>query len=127
MREMVEALTDDADEASKQFTEGGKIGPILKHTECSYKFPTTYPDDLLVGTRTDLATMTASTFVMHYVIWSRLHQRPVSEGTGTVVAYDYGKGKPTDLPKAFVDAIHRLHADTSKNLALEDKYSTIGD
>jgi acyl-CoA thioester hydrolase len=33
----------------KAFDNGTGIGPILSNTSCSYKFPLTYPDKILVG------------------------------------------------------------------------------
>ena len=72
-----------------EFTEkwhaASGIGPILAHTELSYKFPVTYPDKLLVGASVDPATFDSSIgkrMIMKHDIFSLRHNRVVSSGTG---------------------------------------------
>jgi acyl-CoA thioester hydrolase len=98
-------------EATINWGDGsGGVGPILAHTECSFKFPTTYPDKLVIGARIDLESLTSNQFIMHYTAWSRRHSRPVATGTGKIIAYDYVKGHVTELPDALIKSIFSVHA-----------------
>jgi len=74
----------------------GAIGPILASTQCRFRRPLTYPDQLRVGARiTDLGT---DRFTMQYRVHSRALADIAAEGSGIVVAYDYGAGMKAPLP-----------------------------
>ena len=87
------------------------IGPILAHTELSYKFPVTYPDKLLVGASVDPASFDSSTgkrMIMKHDIWSLRHNRVVASGTGSVVTYDYATNKIIGAPEQLLHALQEL-------------------
>src|SRR5262245_5880920 len=75
---------------------GGGIGPILHSTNCRFRLPLGYPDQLKVGARvTDLQK---DRFTMEYKIASAKHGAVAGEGTGLIVAYDYGKQVKAEVP-----------------------------
>ena len=74
----------------------GGIGPILASVACRFKFPLTFPDRVLVGTRVD--TIEDDRFTMHHRVVSTRHQRVAAEGEGVVVAYNYLANCKAQLP-----------------------------
>ena len=103
--------------SSHGFTYGlNNVGPILSHSECFYKFPVIYPDKLVIGTRADINNMTKNSIVIHHTIWSRKHQRKVTEGSGKIVAFNYNLNKVTEFPKIWIDSLKILHNETNSNL-----------
>ena len=107
----------DAGAMDKDAYMGGTgIGPILSDTYCKFKFPLTYPDKLLVGATIKQGDWSKDRYKLSHAIWSLQHGRVVSEGYGTVVSYDYSKGKVVDMPEPLVHAIERLHQKDSLHL-----------
>ncbi|HEX9631226.1 MAG TPA: thioesterase family protein [Gemmatimonadales bacterium] len=74
------------------------IGAILHSTDCRFRLPLFYPDDVLVGART--ADVSDDRFTMSYRIVSRAQNAVAADGTGIIVAYDYRGGRKVPLPAA---------------------------
>jgi len=74
------------------------IGAILHSTDCRFRRPLFYPDDVLVGART--AEVSDDRFTMSYRIVSRAQNAVAADGTGIIVAYDYRAGRKVPLPAA---------------------------
>jgi acyl-CoA thioester hydrolase len=92
---------------------GTGIGPILAHTFCSFKFPVSYPDNLLVGSVIHPQDISHDRMKVTHTIWSLKHQRMAAEGDATVVCYDFQKGQVANLPEAFKKSIADLHQGNS--------------
>jgi acyl-CoA thioester hydrolase len=109
-----------------EFITGRGVGPILSETHCKYRFPLTFPDLLIVGAKVEKEDFFENRFVMRYVVWSLRHQKPASEGTGTVVVVDYNTGRPVDkIPKLMLDG---MEAVSNKNsLHLVDTLQLVSD
>lgn len=86
----------------------GGIGPILHSIQCRFKFPLTYPDTALVGTRA--GEIGADRFHMSFRIVSVRHARIAAEGDSVIVSYDYSAGAKVPLPDAIRTAIAALEA-----------------
>jgi acyl-CoA thioester hydrolase len=85
---------------------GSGIGPILHSTNCRFRLPLGYPDQLKVGARvTDLQK---DRFTMEYKIASAKHRAVAGEGTGLIVAYDYGRQAKAELPAEVVSKIQAV-------------------
>jgi len=82
------------------------IGPILAHTECKFKMPVTYPDQLKLGSR--VSEMRDSDLTMEYIVWSESAQRVAAEGTGKIVSFDYRNNCRADIPDAVRQRINKL-------------------
>lgn len=82
------------------------IGPILAHTECKFKLPVTFPDQLKIGAR--IAEMSDDKFKMEYAVWSSKSQRVAAEGTGLVMSYDYVNNKRANIPDEVRQRINKL-------------------
>lgn len=82
------------------------IAVILASTQCRFRLPLTYPDQLSVGAR--ITELSADRFVMEYRIVSEQHGKVAATGEGLLVAFDYDKGQKAKLPQSLVDAIVEL-------------------
>jgi acyl-CoA thioester hydrolase len=78
--------------------ERDRIGAILHSTDCRFRRPLFYPDDLLVGART--LAVGDDRFTMGYRIVSLGQDAVAADGTGVIVAYDYAAGRKVTLPDA---------------------------
>jgi acyl-CoA thioester hydrolase len=63
------------------------IGPILASTQCRYKIPLTYPDQVTVGAKVE--AMEKDRFIMKYAAISHKHQKIAALGEGLLVTFDY--------------------------------------
>ncbi len=63
------------------------IGPILSSTQCRYKAPLTYPDNISLATR--VSEISEDRFTMKYYVMSHNTGRLAAEGEGVIVFYDY--------------------------------------
>jgi acyl-CoA thioester hydrolase len=79
------------------------IGAILHSTDCRFRLPLFYPDDVLVGART--ADVADDRFTMGYRIVSRAQNGVAADGSGVIVAYDYRAGTKVPLPDAVRRAV----------------------
>lgn len=74
------------------------IGPILSWTDCRFRRPLSYPDDVSIGAR--ISDVEADRFVMHTVIVSHAQKLVAAGGQQRVVVYDYWNNQKAPLPEA---------------------------
>ncbi|HET7039895.1 MAG TPA: thioesterase family protein [Gemmatimonadales bacterium] len=86
--------------------ERDRVGAILHSTDCRFRAPLFYPDDVLIGAR--VLDVGADRFRMGYRVVSVSQNRTAAEGTGLIVAYDYKAGSKVELPEAVREGIRRL-------------------
>jgi acyl-CoA thioester hydrolase len=75
-----------------------QLGPILASTQCRFKFPLTYPDNILIGT--SISDLHEDRFLMNYAVYSLGHKRVAAIGDGLIVCYDYAQGEKAMLPES---------------------------
>lgn len=73
------------------------IGPILHSTQCRFRLPLTYPDEITVGVR--VSELQPDRFLMVYRLVSARHQRIGAEGYGLIVNFDYQQKQKAPLPE----------------------------
>lgn len=83
-----------------------QIGAILHSTDCRFRLPLVYPDDVEVGGRA--VEVGEDRFTMRYRVVSLGHQAVAAEGSGIIVAYDYAAHRKTTLPPEVRERIARL-------------------
>jgi acyl-CoA thioester hydrolase len=86
-----------------------RIGAILHSTDCRFRAPLFYPDEVLIGAR--VLDLGSDRFTMGYRVVSVGQNRTAAEGTGTIVSYDYTAGKKTELPEEVRDGIRNLESE----------------
>jgi acyl-CoA thioester hydrolase len=91
--------------------DGEAIGPILASTQCKFRRPLAYPDTVLVGAR--VSQLGDDRFTHEYRLISRALEEIAAEGSGVVVAYDYGARAKCAIPpavRARIEALEGAHA-----------------
>jgi len=76
--------------------ENTGIGPILASTQCRYKLPLTYPDQITVGAKVD--SLGKDRFTMKYAVYSSRHNKIAAFGEGVLVTFDYRNNAKTPVP-----------------------------
>ena len=71
------------------------VGPILASTDCRFRLPLTYPDTVTAAAW--IQEVTEDAFIMGYAVFSHHHDRVAAEGSGRIVAFDYGSGRKARL------------------------------
>jgi acyl-CoA thioester hydrolase len=82
------------------------IGPILGSTQCRFKAPLTYPDNITVATK--ITELNADRFTMKYFVKSDKSGRISAEGEGTIVFFDYNTNQKHHIPMEIVKTIKEL-------------------
>lgn len=87
------------------------VGAILHSTECRFRRPLRYPDDVLVGARA--SGVSEDRFTMDYRLVSVEADGVAAEGSGVVVSYDYELMRSAPLPDAVRAGIAALEGGSS--------------
>src|ERR1700722_19790330 len=67
------------------------VGPILHSTQARFRLPLTYPDTIRIGAR--VKEFGLARFTLEHRILSQRLGGVATEGTGTVVSFDYLRGQ----------------------------------
>ncbi len=84
------------------------IGPILHSTQARFRLPLTYPDTIRIGARAK--EIGADRFTLEHKIFSQSLGAVATEGTGTVVSFDYFRGQKAPFPDELRRRIDALEA-----------------
>ena len=87
------------------------IGPILATTQCRFKIPLTYPDQVSVGAKVDL--IEKDRFLMKYLVVSHKHKYIAATGDGLLVSFNYHESKKAPLPDEIRAPITDLEQDVN--------------
>lgn len=79
------------------------VGPILAQTQCRFKAPLYYPDDIVIGVT--ISELTEDSFLHRYTLASEQQQRVVAEGEGRIVYYDYNALGRSRIPDSLLPAL----------------------
>ncbi|GAA4877084.1 thioesterase family protein [Ferrimonas pelagia] len=82
---------------------GQRLAPILSETQCRYRRPVTFPDQLLLGTR--ITQLSDDRLSMEYAVYSQAQQCITTLGSATVVCVDTQTGRPSPLPMPLASAL----------------------
>jgi acyl-CoA thioester hydrolase len=84
------------------------IGPILASTQCRFKAPLTYPDNISIATR--VTEISDDRFTMKYYVKSHNSGRIAAEGEGLIVFYDYNNNCKHAIPEQLKERIMELES-----------------
>ncbi|MGD9721004.1 MAG: acyl-CoA thioesterase [Pirellulales bacterium] len=84
------------------------IGPILSWTDCRFRKPLEYPDDVTIGTR--ISEIEEDRFLMNTVIVSHKLKAIAAEGQQKLVIYDYVNHVKAKLPDHVRQRIAEIEA-----------------
>ena len=86
--------------------ETTNVGPILASTECNFKLPLKYPDNISIAGHCNI--LSPKKIKMEYAVYSKSQKSIVAEGQGLLVYYDYKIGKSCQIPEQIVLAINSI-------------------
>lgn len=89
--------------------EATGAGPILRNTDCRFRIPLEYPDDLTVGAR--VTALGEDRFTMGYAVYSHGHGKLAAEGEGEIVWFDYRAKAKAPVHPDVVAKIRELEGD----------------
>jgi acyl-CoA thioester hydrolase len=87
-----------------------RIGPILAAISCDYRRQITFPDSVRVGIRA--IRIGRSSVGLEHAIVSENQGALVTEGSSTIVVFDYRANKPHPVPDSIRHAIEALEGRT---------------
>src|SRR4051794_37568569 len=82
------------------------VGPILAATQARFRKPVAYPDTILIAGK--VAEIGDDRFTMQHLVVSERLGAVSTEGTGTVVAYNYRENKKVHIPEELRRRIREL-------------------
>ena len=124
MKAKIQAIDTHRTFDHEGFLNARGVGPILAETSCKFKFPLTYPDQVLATASISAEDVTERGFLMRYQVWSLTHDRLAADGTGTIISFDYGSGSVAPFPPVVTDAVAALEQDDNLDLLPElEKFS----
>jgi acyl-CoA thioester hydrolase len=88
--------------------EATGVGPILHSTQARFRLPLTYPDTIRIGAR--VKEFGVDRFTLEHRIVSRRLAAVATEGTGTVVSFDYVNNRKVSIPDELRRRIDALEA-----------------
>ena len=91
-----------------EYMEETGVGPILASTNCRFRIPLTYPDNVSIGTR--VSTIEEDRFTHEYVVVSHKHQKVAADGSGLIVCFNYKENKKVTVPVEIRTRIEQLEA-----------------
>ncbi|MBA3582350.1 MAG: acyl-CoA thioesterase [Gammaproteobacteria bacterium] len=74
------------------------IWPVLAETQCRFKIPLIFPDELLIGAR--IGEQQHDALIMQYAVYSKKANKIAAEGEALVKWVDKTSGKKTVFPAA---------------------------
>jgi acyl-CoA thioester hydrolase len=93
-------------ESIVQLLQGTRVGPILVSIHCDYRQQVSHPDTVQVTA--SITRIGRTSMVMEHQIYSEQQQVLVSEGSSTLVLFDYAKNDPVPVPVELRQAIESL-------------------
>ena len=82
------------------------VGPILASTECKYKIPLKYPDNVSIGAK--ITELEEDRFTMKYILISHQLNKLAAEVKAIVVSYDYKNDQKISIPQEIRNKIIEL-------------------
>ena len=89
------------------------IGPILAATKCKFIVPLTFPDSVMVGTRT--SEIKEDRFTMEYCLVSHRLQKIAARGEAVLVTYNYRELKKAPVPEVLRRLIAEIESSVKKS------------
>ena len=81
---------------------------ILASVSCRYRRPLTFPDDIVIGTRTTRVDAAKGDFDLEHAVWSRSLNAIAATGTSGCVAFDYDTQKRAAIPAQWLARIKEI-------------------
>ncbi|MFT6154057.1 MAG: acyl-CoA thioester hydrolase [Bermanella sp.] len=92
-----------------EYMDKTNLGPILAETDCQFKAPISFPDNLILGARLlEIPNIGDKRFTMEYAVYSERHGIVAAKGKGLIVYYNYDKKISCEVPESLIQAFKQL-------------------
>jgi acyl-CoA thioester hydrolase len=102
----------------KNLEAGNGKGIIVKSNFIDYKFPTTYPDNLILATK--MGKLQKDRFSQLTLLVSEKHERVIAKCETVVVSFNHSTLQKEPLPAFYQDAYEKC----TKEFGLQDEWET---
>lgn len=75
-----------------------KHGFVVAYIDCKFKFPVTYPDNLIIATKVD--KIGKDRFTLSQIVFSETHQKVAAKSESIIVSYSHEMQSKINLPSA---------------------------
>jgi acyl-CoA thioester hydrolase len=75
-----------------------KLGFVVAYIDCKFKFPVTYPDNLIIGTKVE--KIGKDRFTLSQIIYSETHQKVAAKSESIIVSFSHEMKSKINLPDA---------------------------
>jgi acyl-CoA thioester hydrolase len=82
------------------------VGPILASVNCNFRRQLRYPDSVQIGAR--ISRLGRTSFTMEHAVYSVSQQTVASDGSSTVVVFDYKTHRPQRISDDLRTAAERF-------------------
>jgi len=82
------------------------VGLILASTECKYKIPLKYPDNVSIGAK--ITELEEDRFTMKYILITHQLNKLAAEAKAIIVSYDYKNDQKVSIPQEIRNKIIEL-------------------
>jgi acyl-CoA thioester hydrolase len=75
-----------------------KLGFVVAYIDCKFKFPVTYPDNLIIATKVE--KISSDRFTLSQIIYSETHQKVAAKSESIIVSFSHKMQSKINLPSA---------------------------
>ncbi|WP_170246338.1 acyl-CoA thioesterase [Colwellia hornerae] len=73
-----------------------KLGFVVAYIDCKFKFPVTYPDNLIIATKVE--KISDDRFTLSQIIYSENHQKIAAKSESIIVSFSHERQSKINLP-----------------------------
>ncbi|MBA6417234.1 acyl-CoA thioesterase [Colwellia sp. 6M3] len=84
---------------------GDKLGFVVAYIDCKFKFPVTYPDNLIIATKVE--KISTDRFTLSQVIYSETHQKIAAKSESIIVSYSHEMQSKISLSNAALSLLEK--------------------
>lgn len=84
---------------------GDKLGFVVAYIDCKFKFPVTYPDNLIIATKVE--KISSDRLTLSQVIFSETHQKIAAKSESIIVSYSHEMQSKIKLPTAALSLLEK--------------------
>lgn len=82
-----------------------KLGFVVAYIDCKFKFPVTYPDNLIVATKVE--KISKDRFTLSQIIYSENHQKVAAKSESIIVSFSHELQSKINLPSTALTLLEK--------------------
>lgn len=93
------------DSKIRAVVEEANIGFVVAYIDCKFKFPVTYPDDMIIATKVD--KVNKDRFTLSQIIYSEAHQIIAGVSESIIVSFNHDMKCKVNLPSEALNLLEK--------------------